>query len=122
MENVNQIAQKVIAWMEGTENFTSDQAPDVVNQLILYARINHTLWIFLSIVIVFVCYKTYMHCAKKTQNVRVDQETLYFSAMIISVIFGIIFFINACSSIDSSLQVWFMPKVYVLEYFKDFMN
>jgi len=123
MENVNQIAQKMITWMEGTENFVSDQAPDVVNQLILYARINHTLWIFLSAAIVFACYKIFKYCLEKIeQNIRYKEETSYYSIMTISAILGIIFLIFAGNSIESSLQAWFMPKVYVLEYFKDFMN
>ena len=123
MENVNQIAQKMITWMEGTENFVSDQAPDVVNQLILYARINHTLWIFLSAAIVFACYKIFKYCLKNIgQNIKFKEETLYDIIMTISAILGIIFLIFAGNSIESSLQAWFMPKVYVLEYFKDFMN
>ncbi len=96
------------------KDFVLEQAPDVVQQLLLYKRIEYTFYAVLLIlimgVVTYICVKGFNVCISKS-----DTDVLAF----LLAVCGFIYLITTpifCALVTRLIMVYFAPKVFLLEY------
>lgn len=107
-----QLAEYLKKLMETTQsaaNFAADQLPLVVQEKILYGRVTETLQFVVFIAIAAVSFRMMRWTMKRE---RYDDE-LFICAYAAS---GIVFSILALVETSYLAQVWFAPRLYILEW------
>jgi len=91
--------------------FTIEQAPDVIQQLILFNRIEYSMYIAMNIVFgIILCI-----IAKKVIKSDLIEEGLFFTWLGL-IICGAVSIGLFCDNVEPFLKVWIAPKIWLLEY------
>ncbi len=104
--------------LENSQEFVLAQAPEVIQQLILWGRICWPILTIMLLVATLLCvwgarYNLRKYASKEGFN---KEEGNAVCGMILSLM-GMITAAFMCGSLLDSLQVWICPKVYLLNYF-----
>lgn len=107
-----ELAQKVLEMLTAAEGFVLEQAPDVVQQLLVWQFWSSVVGFVICLVVFFVCAWAVWRLFKSADNYGPDPVIIIPSvAVIISTLIGCISFFNA-------LQIHLAPKVFLLEYLR----
>ncbi len=106
-----------------TKDFALSEAPELIQQLILWKRVQSlaTIGLFLIIALFLLILGRFMWSKSKTlsdegdSSVPSDKELEQIFSGIVH-IFSIICFSISFTNFFNSLQIWLAPKIYVLEY------
>jgi uncharacterized membrane protein len=124
-EQLGRILKYLIDSVESTGNFVLQQAPDVVQQYVLYQRCLKTLFVVLSIVAFLAAIgcllslRKYLKRVTKNWELKAENTAAFESvaprlgAATVFVGFGIGLFAN---NIQECILAWVAPKVLILEY------
>lgn len=105
------VLQKAMEVAEKTGDFVTDQAPDVVQQLLA--------WKFAQALVVgLMCAVVFLICAYHVYRVlRSDRaEDWHEPVVILCTLFGAPSLMLAVPYLLDALQIWLAPKVYLIEY------
>jgi hypothetical protein len=124
---------KVIAdGMEEGKEFVVGQAPDVVQELILWGRVTSVCWVSLMLLLAAVCFLVFRWFKRRWDGLpekeRWQSANTYSSSLyphdygvgwVVALSVGWVWVLTAVIMAIESLQVWLAPKVYVVEYLAD---
>ena len=116
-QQLAEILKKGLEAAEKTGNFVVEQAPDLIQQLIVWKTCEYIFLILISIAFLFSIYKWCKSAMKRygdLNNFIDEPEFLMFSiySIVVILIFGIALF----KSFFNLLQVLLAPKIWLIEY------
>ncbi len=125
-EKLNRLLDLLIESMEQSKTFVLDQAPDVVQQLVIWKRTEYTVAVCLCImaIVTLSClFRWNLTNIIRVYKVdQVDDEdhepemVARVGGQVAAAIAILMAFIVMCQYIPCTLQVWLAPKVFILEY------
>ena len=116
-QQLAEILKKGLEAAEKTGNFVVEQAPDLIQQLIVWKTCEYIFLILISIAFLFSIYKWYKSAMKRyddLDNFIDEPEVLVFS--IYSIVVILIFVIALFQSFFNLLQILLAPKIWLIEY------
>ena len=119
---------KIIAdSIEKTRDFSVEQAPDVVKQLVAYKYAETVFGIIVDAVLILFFFALGGLCAYSAQWVSGEPDGIgRVFAMVFSSIVGVFGFaggcLGLCDNIQSLLKIRLAPKVFILEYLRDILG
>jgi len=114
----DQIIQKILDYLEQTEDFVLEHLPDVIVQALRYERIISVLGvILLSFLFSCAVYVGY-HC---WTNPRLDKygswETISVLGVIIPCSFAPLLLVQLCFAVDKLIKIYVAPKYFLVQLF-----
>lgn len=109
---------KILAWAETTEAFVIEQAPLVVQELILYQRT----WLLVYLLICWAlagCLIAWSRWLWKTIDRADDRADRVFGSGALGIFGGLVFFVSTLIITEPLLKVWLAPRLFVLEYLRE---
>ena len=92
-------------------NFTAEQLPDVIQQLLIYKAVSSIMTqVIAAICLYFVGIKSIQYASKDCTDESIAVPAFFFGVIIVSICVAII----VCNA--AWLQIWLAPKVYLIEY------
>ncbi len=123
-KKMDAVATKVIEWMESTEGFVVEQAPDVVQQLLDYSFYRSIIWLLLICACLLALNLGCFYWRKLiTEDTAEDwgptekqecREKVY----LIQGVFSFLFFLIGFIHFLDILKIVTAPKLFLLEYFR----
>ena len=116
-QQLAEILKKGLEAAEKTGNFVVEQAPDLIQQLIVWKTCEYIFLIIISIAFMFSLYKWHKSAMKRHDNYDYFCEKIEFFiyciyAIVVIVIFGIALF----TSFFNLIQILLAPKIWLIEY------
>ena len=106
--------KEVFEWIKGAKDFVAEQAPMLVNEVISWGFWSH----FVIGSIAFIFFITTIVCFFKSVKGLMSGEP-YIAGIIVSFIIGGIALGMALYNLYMCLYVYFAPRMYLIEYFKE---
>ena len=112
-----EILKKGLEAAEKTGNFVVEQAPDLIQQLIVWKTCEYIFLILISIAFMFSLYKWHKSAMKRYDNYddfccKIEFFIYCIYAIVVIVIFGIALF----TSFFNLIQILLAPKIWLIEY------
>jgi hypothetical protein len=125
--------------LQSAKDFTLEQAPDVLKQIIVWKRGEETasflFFALLGVASVVFFYRVYRQASLAIAVVRAkpgadrymkgydwDDYGSFVVACYVLPVGGLISFIGVFNGFSDMLQVWLAPKIYLIEYFAHFVT
>jgi len=108
------LAQQVFEILKSAKEFTVEQAPLVVKEVITYNYIICGAWLFVGLIILIIG----AIFAWKASRKEYHGEFFWF----LGIILPIIGFITAGTNIVELLRIYYTPRMYLLEYFASILR
>lgn len=111
--------------MEGGADFILEQAPLVIQEIVIWGRIEHTAWVVLSMAmmtaaVLFLKKKVMPYCAAvEDAPYGNNQEFCYVASFLVFAIVMVICATTFAINLTPCLKAWFAPRLYVIEYIAD---
>ena len=125
MTEQEQLLQLLKTTLQDGKDFILEQAPSVIQELILWGRATTTLGVCASIigVLVFtILFFVFIKKFRKETNQYNDKWTMretYGLSLITSGVMSVATMISTVTFTILALKVWLCPKLYLLDYLKD---
>jgi hypothetical protein len=118
-EHIQRILKGMADSLEGSTDFVLAQAPEVIQQLIMLKRIEYSIFLCLSVVILALLTWGAHQSIRKLREAHDNNDDVIILWFIAA--FCTVFSAGACilvtfECISDTLTVWFAPKVFILEY------
>ncbi len=115
-EKIEQMLNKLIAFIEQVEEFATGQAPLLVHEILLQGKILNSIWMIIpltiTILLVWCIYKTVEHCKKDPEDDEDCQGPFILGCFALAAIDAYVTYLF----IVGFIIVWFAPRLYVLDY------
>lgn len=124
-----ELAKELTGLLHDSKQFVLEQAPDVIQQCILWAKLSFTFgfvfFLLFSIALVIACYKFGVYAWKLSNEhpyAHADLTLVVAACAIASGAVSIATTIISCVNFYYMCMVWFAPKVYLLWYASSFIK
>ena len=116
-QQLAEILKKGLEAAEKTGNFVVEQAPDLIQQLIVWKTCEYIFLILISIAFLFSIYKWYKSAMKRYDDLDnfIDKPE-FFVFSIYSIVVILIFVIALFQSFFNLFQILLAPKIWLIEY------
>ena len=112
-----EILKKGLEAAEKTVNFVVEQAPDLIQQLIVWKTCEYIFLIIISIAFMFSLYKWHKSAMKRYDDFNdFCNKSEFFIYCIYAIVVIIIFGIALFSSFFDLLHILLAPKIWLIEY------
>ena len=116
-QQLAEILKKGLEAAEKTGNFVVEQAPDLIQQLIVWKTCEYIFWILISIAFLFSVYKWHKSAMKRYDDFdgfcdKIEFFIYCIYAIVVILIFGIALF----NSFFNLIQILLAPKIWLIEY------
>jgi len=106
-------------------DFVLEQAPLVIQELILWKRVEHTLWLAISIVLLIaLAFFVWKNVVKISSIISEGDDP--FPRVMCTAVGGVVSLIIGLemlfSNLTPCLQVWLAPRLYLIEYAADILR
>lgn len=111
-EQLAKTLSKGLELAEKSGNFILDQAPDLIQQLLIYKTIDYSITILISSLVLYFLGKAIYRDYKKGEDFE-DRD------LILQIFGGFVFIFLAIGvyfSLSQLIQIIFAPKIYLIEY------
>mgnify|MGYP003451954080 FL=1 len=116
-QQLAEILKKGLEAAEKTGNFVVEQAPDLIQQLIVWKTCEYIFLIIISIAFMFSLYKWYKSAMKRYDDFDGFYiKTEFFIYCIYAIVVILIFGIGLFNSFFNLLQILLAPKIWLIEY------
>lgn len=113
-----QLIQKILDYLEQTEDFVLEQAPDVILQVLRYERITSILGaIFLCVLFFVALIAGYYFWKYPTVDKYGSRETSSVMGVMIPCVFLPFLLIQVCLTVDKLIKLYTAPKFFLIELF-----
>ena len=104
--------------LEQGKSFTLDQAPEVVQQLILWKRVEYGVTVVVLLLFAFIGWRLAITCSRLANEAKKEkyERSDWRGGQIMAAVSTFFLCGFAITIGVQSLQVWLAPKIYVLEY------
>ena len=117
------ILKKGLEVAEKTGNFVVEQAPDLIQQLIVWKTCEYIFWILISIAFLFSIYKWYKSAMKRYDDLdNFIDETEFLAFFTYSITVILILGIALFHGFFNLLQILLAPKIWLIEYATNLIN
>ncbi len=112
-------------WATDVVEFMKEQVPELIEEVLLMARIQHTLWVVFGLVLLASCVACVWKVRTRIATFDWTSSSLDWDMCrtmpygVAAVACGVAGLANTLGNINICLKVWFAPRVYLLEYFSD---
>ncbi len=113
-ELTREVVEKLVGWLDSAGNFVLDQAPDIVQQMLLMRLWECSLGIIFSAVLLGILMTVYMRVATSDRIKGADGFDLISGYALFLAVFSIPLFMLFLE-ILKIIEVFVAPKVYILE-------
>lgn len=124
-EIINKFGQKALEYVQKTEDFMLDQAPEVFEEIIYFNMVKHSLFSIISLVIIaiaiYVIHKIWTGGKIYEFGIVNDKDKGFvsiFITLIVLVPSSALFFVQ----VTSALKAWLAPRLYIIEYLKNIVG
>ena len=122
-DQLNRFMDNMNSAIEGGADFVLEQAPLVVQEIVVWGRVEHTTWVVLSVAMMTTAILVFKkkglpYCAtldNSTGNRDIATAFSWLAFVIVTVISSTVFAVN----LTHCLKAWFAPRLYVIEYIAD---
>lgn len=116
-QQLAEIIKKGLEAAEKTGNFVVEQAPDLIQQLIVWKTCEYIFLIIISIAFMFSLYRWHKSAMKRYDNYdnfckKIESFIYGIYAIAVILIFGIVLF----TSFFDLIQILLAPKIWLIEY------
>lgn len=121
-ETTQEIAQKIIAWIESSTDIVKSQWPDFVDQYMRACLINTWISVFAAIMlaVIFIPLAFYaVNCCCKN---GILENPIHYILSFVSPIISLLACVGLYSEIKNLVTIYIAPKVYILSHLKDFIR
>ena len=119
----DQILQKLLEYLQNTEDFVLEQVPELVQQALKYEKIssylNSGLMILLLNIAIYLGYYFWKHPVLDKYGSREFGSIL---CTLIPCIASLLFFIQLCYSVDTLIKIYIAPKYFLICLILDMKN
>ena len=116
-QQLAEILKKGLEAAEKTGNFVVEQAPDLIQQLIVWKTCEYIFLIIISIAFMFSLYKWHKSAMKRYDDFDGFYiKTEFFIYCIYAIVVILIFGIGLFQSFFNLLQILLAPKIWLIEY------
>lgn len=116
-QQLAEILKKGLEAAEKTGNFVVEQAPDLIQQLIVWKTCEYIFLILISIAFLFSIYKWHKSGIKRHENFTYFSQEIEFAIFCIySIGVILIFGIALFTSFLNLIQILVAPKIWLIEY------
>ena len=121
-EQLAEILKKSLEAAEKTGSFIIEQAPDIIQQLILWKTVQYSASVVIGVFLLYMLWKKYSSDKKKTDYY--DSEDYFLEnpmRIIMYFVLGAIGF-SLITGAYSLIQIVFAPKIFLIEYASKLLN
>ena len=116
-QQLAEILKKGLEAAEKTGNFVVEQAPDLIQQLIVWKTCEYIFLIIISIAFMFSLYKWHKSAMKRYDDFDGFYiKTEFFIYCIYAIVVILIFGIGLFNSFFNLIQILLAPKIWLIEY------
>jgi hypothetical protein len=111
--------------LEQGKDFAVSEAPEVVQQLVLWTRVQYGVIIVVLLIFAAIGWRCMVACIKyavKEEEKNGGSMSEWRGGQVVACIATVILLAVSLGVAIDSLQVWLAPKVYVLEYAADLLR
>ena len=115
-EQTQQILDYLKSAADTASNFASGQIPDIAHQIVLVGRIQYSVFVAVSLVVLVVLFhliRKFIKMYNETGTWDKDMEILKIIVSSLLFVLGLVFFVD--SFINLATAIW-APKLYILQY------
>jgi len=117
----DKLIEKLISYLESTENFVYEQAPDFIQQLLAYEKLSSIVGTFISGIVMFFCiFLAIYHIYNPEFEVREynsgNRTLLSQMLCFMPLLLAIPFFGQFLQCVANWIKMSIAPKVFLLEY------
>lgn len=112
-----EITKKLIEYIQMTEKFVYEQAPEIIRELLIYKYYSNLFGMIIYILLF--CFFAYVFIYKYFNPEYDDSQYITSRSLMTSLISGIIciiLFVSLIICFESFMQIKYAPKLYILEY------
>ena len=105
--------------LEQGKDFAVSEAPEVVQQLILWKRVEYGVIVAVLLLFGVICWRVMVNCGKLADKEEVHKDgssSDWRYGQVLGAVVGLCLLTALIGVNIYSLRVWLAPKVYVLEY------
>lgn len=124
-----EILKKLLDYLQNTVVFAQSQIPEVLQQIIDYNKIKLFWFVFIEISMLGFAFFIFKYWLKLVRFEDEDengdrkyrtssQEGFMYASGFVSISLGLIFFIFLLTDITNLFQIYYAPKVFLIEYIK----
>lgn len=128
LELVNNSSEKLLEYVEGTEKFAAEQGPLLLEEILTFHLTFSLFMMAVSGIIVWVTARHLYNLYYMSEDEIIDNsshcnqyETRYVITGIASGIASFFFTFSFLFRAKTVLMIWLAPRLYILEYLKDFV-
>jgi len=116
-QQLAEILKKGLEAAEKTGNFVVEQAPDLIQQLIVWKTCEYIFLILISIAFMFSLYKWHKSAMKRYDDFNdFCNKSEFFIYCIYAIVVILIFGIALFTSFFNLIQILLAPKIWLIEY------
>lgn len=113
-----QIIQKILGYLQATEDFVLENLPEVIQQTLKYEKISTLLSAFLMLCLFSGTVSIAFYFWKKpTLDKYGFNDMASIMGVIMPLAFAPLFFAQCCSSVDKLVKIYITPKYFLIELF-----
>lgn len=119
----NEFTQKLLEYLQRTEDFALEQLPDIFLQALRYHKISAWLSIFLMIVVIsgLICLMVYF-CKYPTLDSYGHRDFVSFYIPFMVPFIALACFVSLCISVDRLIKIYVAPKYYLISLIAGTLN
>ncbi len=110
------LVTKAMGYLEATEGFVQEQAPLVVQEVIIFGRWEHSIQLVLASMMLVIGVILIIRKAKDCFMAEPTRHDLAMLAYVAVALMGV-----ATLNLKTTIQVWVAPRLYIIDYLKDLM-
>lgn len=121
-EQLAEILKKGLEAAEKTGSFIIEQAPDIIQQLILWKTVQYSASVVIGVFVLYMLWKKYSSDKKKTDYY--DSEDYFLENPFRVIIYAVVaaIGIGLTSDVYNLIQIIFAPKIFLIEYASKLLN
>ena len=113
---MNEIAEKLLQWMQSIENLTVEQLPEFANEILQYGFYENLFWAVLVPIFLLALVKARKKVYSYEFECPAVADSIYIGYTIVGCSVGIFAIIGWCFTARAMIKITFAPKLYLLEY------
>lgn len=124
-EQLNQLLSLITESLSQGKDFVLEQAPLIAQEIVQYGRVTKPITTVACAIAVIFCFVIINRGFKTIKNAGKYEDCEIFKGSCYIVSGGLTggcFIVGFCQSLQECILVWFAPRLYIIEYIKDFVN
>lgn len=115
-EQLQQTLAALLANAQDAAAWTKGQVPQLVQEKLLFGRVNEAVQIVLCVACLYWSVKVFRICIAKLNAEDMDEPLGWVLGIGASGLATVVLIVSGCQQVQSCLMVWFAPRLYIVEW------